>query len=314
MLPLIRRKSRNADNGIRMGKFALLLSIPFLVYGISGIIPRHPPEFREFRKSLKPDRIDRFLNAKSPKAMVRTQGGWLWATGKDLASKTNNEALIFIMANDYDRAAEILKQVTQKDRQFFPARFNLGKVYLRIKKHKEALLQFKMARNLVPGYWNNYYYIALSYQRMGDYDAAEHYYKLSYRHNPYHLDSLTALGDLLLEQGRLMDAKKRYLDALRYDDGFNNALIGLGKVELKLRRYYEATLYFRSVDTSKPYNKELHYYYAEAAFFAQMYATAVEQYKLLLQFPQDPIYNKVSVTRIKFRLKQAQKLALQSTQ
>lgn len=277
------------------------------------IIPKHPPITKEFQKALQRDRLDRFLGAVEPKENVKTRNGWLWGSGSDMATRRNNEAMIFVVQNDLPRAAEILEEVIQKDRLFFPARFNLGKIYLMTRRHQKALNQFRIARDLLPGYWKNYYWMGKAYEKIGDLNSAEYHYKLSYIRNPYDLNSLIAIGDLFLERGRLIHAKEMYRHALRLDDGFNNALIGLGKVEYRLRRYYEATLWFRAVNTSAPYHKEYHYYYAESAFFARMYATAVKQYKFMLQFPQDPIYDKISLTRIRFRLKQSQRLALQKT-
>ena len=293
-----------------------------VIFFLLGFI--HPPNYslnyykepsltKEYLQSLKPDKFDRFLGKTNSKYKIVEYKGWLWADIKatDLASKKTNEALIFIEDEDYERAKEILELVRKKSPQFFPARYNLGKIYMIFKDHQRALLEFKKATQIVRNYWKNYLNIGEAYEMAGDFDFALEYYKRAYRRNPFQLEPLIAIGDLLLKNKRLEEAKVMYKYCLTRDHGYNNALIGLGKIEYFQKNFYNALVWFRGVSTNHYFNKEYYYYYGEAAFYSKAYPLAVKKFKLMLTYPQDIIFNKISLSRLRQRLEQAEKLSLQ---
>lgn len=273
--------------------------------------PGSPRITQQYLDAMKRDSIDKALGFTEAKYKIRVQQGWLLGDGQDLGTLRNNEAVFFILQDNFERARDILEQAKKRSPQFFAIRFNLGKVYLYYKDHHKALLEFKRAKNIVPQYWRNFYFLGRAYELQGDHNSAIFHYRTAYLKNPYDLESLVALGDILITRKRLSEALTVYRYCLRQDDGYNNALLGMGKLAFHYRDYYDATIWFRSMDLTKPYKKELHYYYAESAFFAQMYPMAVTQYKQMLRFPADAIYNRISLTRMRARLKQAQRLALQ---
>lgn len=244
---------------------------------------------------------------------IINRGNFLWTDGaSDLASSKNNEAMTFVQANDMDRAREILEELRDHEPQFFPARFNLGRVYLFFKMHQEAIAEFEKTIQLVPQYSRNYYFLGKAFELAAKRDAADFNFLRAYRYDIYDLLPLVALGDSLLEQKRTIEALDVYKQCLKQDSGFNDALIGMGKVAYTLKKYYDATLWFRMVDTKLTYSKELHFYYGESSFFAQDYQMAAKQYEVMLNFPQDAIYSKISLARMKKRLEQTKRLLNQS--
>lgn len=246
---------------------------------------------------------------------IANRGEFLWAEGpNDLATAKNNEGLAFVLANDMDRAREIFEELRAHEPQFFPGRFNLGRIYLYFKQHREAIAEFEKCIALVPQYSKNYYYLGKSYELAAQRDAADYNYLRAYRYDIYNLDPLVALGDSLLEQKRTTEALNVFKHCLKQDSGFNDALIGMGKVAYTMKKYYDATLWFRMVDTRATYKKELHFYYGESAFYSQDYQTAAKQYELMLNFPQDAIYSKVSLVRMRKRLEQTKRLLNQSVE
>ncbi len=293
-----------------------LLMLLLLFYG--SLWPQsnlqHVRITKEFLDSLKPDIIDQEFGYDEPKAFVSNKDDWLWGDGDDMATLRNNEALNFVLQNDMARAKEILHQVTRKSPQFFPGRFNYGRVLLFFNEHRQALAEFTRARDLVPQYWKNYFYMAKAFELQGDYNSAVYHFKLAYLRNPYDLNSLVALGDLLLDRNRSTEAEDIYKYCLEQDNGYNNALIGMGKVYFYRRKYYDAVLMFRSIDRDRPYKKEIHFYFAESAFYAQMYPLAVEEYQTMLGYPQDAVFNRISLARLRQRLQQARRLSLQQSE
>lgn len=244
---------------------------------------------------------------------IANRGEFLWTEGpNDLATRKNNEGLAFVLANDMDRARDIFEELRQFEPQFFPGRFNLGRIYLYFKQHREAIAEFEKCTQLVPQYSKNYYYLGKSYELAARLDAADYNYLRAYRYDIYSLDPLVALGDSLLEQKRTIEALNVFKHCLKQDSGFNDALIGMGKVAYNMKKYYDATLWFRTVDTRATYKKELHFYYGESSFYAQDYQEAARQYEAMLNFPQDAIYSKVSLMRMRKRLEQTKRLLNQT--
>lgn len=244
---------------------------------------------------------------------IANRGEFLWTEGpNDLATRKNNEGLAFVLANDMDRARDIFEELRQFEPQFFPGRFNLGRIYLYFKQHREAIAEFEKCTQLVPQYSKNYYYLGKSYELAARLDAADYNYLRAYRYDIYSLDPLVALGDSLLEQKRTIEALNVFKHCLKQDSGFNDALIGMGKVAYTMKKYYDATLWFRTVDTRTTYKKELHFYYGESSFYAQDYQEAARQYETMLNFPQDAIYSKVSLMRMRKRLEQTKRLLNQT--
>lgn len=244
---------------------------------------------------------------------IANRGEFLWSEGpNDLATRKNNEGLAFVLANDMDRARDIFEELRQNEPQFFPGRFNLGRIYLYFKQHREAIAEFEKCTQLVPQYSKNYFYLGKGYELAARRDAADYNYLRAYKYDIYNLESLVALGDSLLEQKRTMEALNTFKHCLKIDSGFNDALIGMGKVAYTLKKYYDATLWFRTVDTRFSYKKELHFYYGESSFYAQDYQTAAKQYQTMLNFPQDAIYSKVSLLRMRKRLEQTKRLLNQT--
>ena len=291
--------------------FLLCLWAPFFQAIVGRSYPKQVKITRYYLESLRRTRVDRALGFEEAKARIVMKDGWLEADGNDSAAQQNIEAITFIQRGDMPRAKALLLEISKKSPQFFPGRFNLGKVYLYFKDHHHARIEFIRARNLVPQYWMNYYYLGRAYELEGDHNMTLYNYRIAYLRNPFDFISLIAMGDLLIEKKRLTEAKTVFRFCLDLDDGYNNALIGMGKVAYHYKEFYDATIWFRAVDIDRPYKKELHYYYAESAFFSRFYKKAVEQYKMILNFPQDAIYSRISLTRMRARLRQSQRLALE---
>lgn len=289
-------------------KIILILST---IHLYADAVPHMPPITDYFLKSLERTEQEKKLHLPPPKEMIFLRNGFIEASGKDKASTMNNEALAYVFMQENDRAVNIFEEITQKSRHFFPAYFNKGLIYLQKKDHQKAKSSFMMARRLFPQYWKNYYYLAKSYELEGLYDEAIYHFRIAYLKNPYDLSSLTSLGDLLVSLQRLREAEKIYRYALRQDNGFNFALNGMGKVAFYRGKYYTAIYWFKNIDFRLDYPKEVHFYYGESLFNVLDYPEAAEQFEKMLAYPQNIIYEKISLSRMRFRLKQTKRLALQ---
>ena len=225
-------------------------------------MPKTPRITKYYLESLLPDDIDRSLgvSGKNPPIQIKERNGWIEVEADDMAAARHSQALNFIMQDNLERAKEILLEIRERSPQFFAARFNLGRIYLYYKDHQNALNEFTVARNIIPQYWKNYYYLGKAYELQGEYNAAIYHYHIAYLKNPYDLGAMVALGDLMIAVNRYTDARHIYKFCLANDSGYNDALIGMGKIAYHKRNFYDATVWFRNVDLAKPYKKELHYY------------------------------------------------------
>ncbi len=264
-----------------------------------------------FLESLKKTQDEAMLYPEKPKEKILLRNGYMEASGKDKAAVMNNEAIAYILMQDYDRAILILEEVTGKSPHFYPAFFNLGMLYLARKDHKNAFYNFNMGKKLFPQYWKNYFFMAKCYELAGNYDEAIYHYRLAYLRNPFDLESLTALGDLLVNLNRLREAESVYRYCLKQDRGFNFALSGMGKVSFYRGNFYSSLYWFKAVNLHLDYPREYHFYYAESLFNIRDYTLASSEYEKMLSFPQNPIYEKISLSRMRFRLSQSRRLALQ---
>ena len=291
----------------------LVIMLFICTYAISGReVIREVRETKLYRESMRRDHIDKFLGRLDPKAKLYLNGIFIQGDRKDPSTEKNNLAITSIITrNDYEQAKQALIELRKSRPGFFPARYNLGLVFLRSKDYHHAVLEFRKARDLCPQYSMNYYYLGQAYMLQGDYDNAMYNFRIAYLRNPYDMSSLVALADLLIFRKRLTEAKDVFQYCLEIDDGYNNALIGMGKIAFHHKKYYDATLWFRAVDTTNQYKKELHYHYARAAFFSRNYKLAVKQYEEMLRHPTDRIFDTVSITRARFNLRLAQQLAFQ---
>ncbi len=180
------------------------------------------PLFR-FLKPLKPDPIDEFLKAKSPKFKIFTYKGWITANGNDLAALNNQRAVDLLLQLKYKEAKDILLEVSQKSPQFFPSRFNLGRLYLILKEYEYSLRELKKTALLIPQYSKTHLYIGDVYKRMGNTDLALEQYRISYRKNPFDLTPLIRMGDLYSSQKLYHEAIRLFKFCLQIDDGNNHS-------------------------------------------------------------------------------------------
>jgi len=288
----------------------------FILFTLSQVHPqkaiylKEPRLYPQYYKAIKKDRVEADLNIKNTKEKILYKNGWMEVTGKDKASQYNQLAVSFLNKYKWQQALETLDMAIKKVPYLYALRFNRGRIYLYQRNHRKAIIEFRKALGLVPIFFGNYFFLGKAYQLAADHDSALYQYRLAYRYNPYSLVSLIAIGDLLIIQNRLTEAEKYYVYALKIDDGYNDALIGMGKVAYKKGNFFDATLFFKMINYKKPYAKILHYYYAESAFYNKMYPLAVLQYKKILEYPNDEVFNIVSLSRMKFRLRQAEKFIL----
>ncbi|MEW6447826.1 MAG: tetratricopeptide repeat protein [Bacillota bacterium] len=83
-----------------------------------------------------------------------------------------NLALGYMANKDYPEAIKLLKPLAKEGIFDLEAHFSLGEAYYYNKQYAEAVKAFSDAAAIRPGLANTYYFMALSYEKMGDKENA----------------------------------------------------------------------------------------------------------------------------------------------
>ena len=149
------------------------------------------------------------------------------------------------------------------------------------KDYEGAVTAFKRAFGLAP--YSDYAidaikYRAMSYQQLGDTKAAIDTYHEGLRVHAYRDDLQTALGNLLIGEGRTGEAIDAYEAAVRLYDDPNNRF-SLGKAYLEAGRYSDAANQFDKVIKNEQYSRNGYYGLGQVYSAQKKYSKAIEQFE-----------------------------------
>ena len=228
----------------------------------------------------------------------------------DIATKKNNQAVRYLLQENISSAKELLKEVVKHSPQFLPALYNLGKLLLLEKSYEKAFFLLQRAKNLLPQYAKIWELIGDTLYKRKKFSRARYYYKEAFKRNPYSLSPVIKLSYISMEEKNFSQARDYLLYALSVDPSYNDAYIGLGILAYLLGRYYEAILHFQKVEEKRPYDKRMHFYFAEALFKVRAYPLAQKEYQKAKKFYRE-IGDITSLTYLERKEKLSQKLAIE---
>ncbi len=126
---------------------------------------------------------------------------------KDKAEIKATYALICWKNNNLENAIDFYKQAISLDRNNSAFYKNIGAIYKELNKNKLALDALKEAENLSPNDIQTLWHLRYQYEIMGNRDEANKYLKKIKTLTPNDPDICNSFADLLLEEGKLHDAK-----------------------------------------------------------------------------------------------------------
>ena len=127
---------------------------------------------------------------------------------KEANNKQIAAALELAHQDKYPEAAEILKKVISSDPESFEAHSNLGSMYVRMNKIKEAIASFETAKKIRPGVTISYYNIGGAYITSGELDKATEAFNELNKKFPQETDGSFGLALVAME-------RKQYPEAIR---------------------------------------------------------------------------------------------------
>ena len=181
--------------------------------------------------------------------------------------------------------------------------FQLGLQKFREMNMGEAVLEFRYALHLDPGFDEPHYYLGLAYQKIGSWDEAIRYFKLYLKFKPEHTDTHLQLARIYHRKGQDSEALvegKYLLDKLPDNDA---ALVEihsiLGDIYLKMKRDYDAAAYhYRQVIEYDPQRPDAYLAFAKIYLAQEQEENAIEMLKQVLQFDptnQEAIENLITL-------------------
>ncbi len=230
----------------------------------------------------------------------------------------NNEAIRLVLTGlEKDRleAKRMLEAGVKFDPQFFPFRYNLGRMYSIDLKYKEALIQFEYAKAEVPDYFKTYLHIGILSEITREVHYAIDHYKTAFKKNPYDTEALIRLSDHYISTGLKNRAFLYLQEAEKIQEASPNVKLGYARLEMERGNYHIAyKIFLKTTLTSQegkpvPYDKKFHYYFAETASKVTDYEMAEQEYTKMLAFPNDPFFATVSAKVIARRRDIAKKFA-----
>lgn len=265
-------------------------------------------EMRLLRRLMKDMQTE--YNEKFALKKIYRRNDILFCEGEDPAALENNSGAVLMLRGEYKEAAQIFEKALKHAPIFFPYYYNLGKCYSHMLDYTKAFIYLNKARYMVPEYFLTYLETGRTYESMNKISEAIEFYRKAANIFPKHLETYIALGNAYLKQNREKRAIVYYDYTLKKNPYYANGLIGKAKIQFSNKEYYKAYMTLRIIDISdEDYDKAYHFLYAECCYKLQIYETAYEQYKKLLEFKHDRFFIRTSIKLIEHKMELSRRLA-----
>lgn len=158
------------------------------------------------------------------------------AIEKDEFNVKLHESLVsaYILAKEYQKAAEQLEKILRIAPQNLNAMINLGAMYNKIGKHNEAAEILRKAIAKDKNSSHGYYNMGIAQRHLGDMTMAAWAYREAIRLDPQMAEAHQNLGNVLMELGQFKQAIRHYEDALKIKPEFRAAQRGIERAKGQL--------------------------------------------------------------------------------
>jgi len=150
-----------------------------------------------------------------------------------------NRAKELLKSRQYEKAADILKQVIAIQPDSAVAHSHLAVAVLRVGRANEALVLAQRATELDPGYAFSYLVLGEANQAMNRFDEAIEAAKHAIQINPDYFDAYGILGSLYGQTKHYEESLEAFNHALRFDSRNADVYNGLGIAYYRLGRHEE---------------------------------------------------------------------------
>jgi type IV pilus assembly protein PilF len=185
---------------------------------------------------------------------------------KAAAEANRNLGEAYLAGGNLTAALRELKKAESFDPQDHITQFDIGLVYYYRERYDQAIQQFEKAIRLKPDYAPAINSLGNAYLEKGEWDNAIEAYRQIvedvFYGTPHFAFSNMALA--YYQKGDYRQAEKYFLEALKLNPDFANALGGLGMTYTAMGRYTEAAQKLERAVRKNPKLPQLHYELARA--------------------------------------------------
>lgn len=167
--------------------------------------------------------------------------------------------LLFKQEN-FHAAAQQFQMAVELDSGLASARNNLGVALLAEGEAEEAVPHLKAVVELDPGNAQAWENLGDAWLACGERESAANAYMRAYSLDPYRLRARTRWAALILDQQRLEEARRAWVEIIQQQPDNDQALLGLGVISLLEGRPAAALIHLQAAQAANPSDALIHLY------------------------------------------------------
>jgi protein O-mannosyl-transferase len=189
----------------------------------------------------------------------RVRGGKYWAGPAVVVMAVGSLICLTWRQNTLYSDPITLYQVTlKKNPDFWLGYYNLGNIYLKTNRMKEAEKNYEQTLRLNPKYLDAHTNMGVILAQTGRPEEAIEHFQIAVRINPSHAEAQNNLGNLLLIEGLPKEAIEHFRQAVSLSPDFIVAHLRLGDALCKIGRWDEAIEHYRKALSLAPNFIDVH--------------------------------------------------------
>ncbi|MFZ0954153.1 MAG: tetratricopeptide repeat protein, partial [Candidatus Sulfotelmatobacter sp.] len=165
----------------------------------------------------------------------------------------------YLRMKDYKALTSVFARIMQVNPNSASAHIMMGTAYDEMSNRPEAIKEYQAAEAADPNFMGVHSGLGFLYWREGENDLAERELRIELKHFPSDPVANCILGEILLNNSQLGEAKSHFQSALKANPRYGEALFGLGKTEIALRTPTGAVEPLRKAIQIDPSNAEAHF-------------------------------------------------------
>jgi tetratricopeptide (TPR) repeat protein len=199
----------------------------------------------------------------------------------------------YLRMKDYKALTSVFARIMQVNPNSASAHIMMATAYDEADNRPEAIKEYQAAERADPSFAGVHSGLGYLYWREGDFQLAEKEFREELKRFPNDPVSNCVLGDILLDNVQLGEAEARFRLALKVNPAYADALLGLGKTEIALKRPREAVDVLRKAIQLQPDSGKAHYVLSTALGQLGQTAEAARERKIAADLLEEKRQEKI---------------------
>ncbi len=211
----------------------------------------------------------------------------------DKARPHNNLGIVLSHKGKAEKAIVEFREALSIYPGYLGARKNLGTTLRSLGRYEEAINEYREVLRVNPNEITAYINLGVALSQIGKNDEAVREFRNAIRIKPDYAKAYNNLGTVLLNLGKVEEAISEYRMALRLNPDYTNAYINLGDALYNLGKFDDAVKAYRSALRIDPGNAEAYYNQGRAYFRGGNEEEAIIHFKNALKI--NPYFRDVHI-------------------